>query len=104
MDESNTTYEVTIVPPGWSHSFAKSGNLMVLILLPNVFFLMKNHHDVSFHQMFIYFCFFFLRFFDRFSSKCGSAGASLVQVCCKLAPLVCNFDASLMLVYSLVLV
>ena len=23
-------------------------------------------------------------------------GASLVQVCCKLAPLVCNFDASLM--------
>ena len=59
MDESNTTYEVTIVPPGWSHNFAKSGNLMVLILLPNVFFLMKNHHDVSFHQMFIYFCFFF---------------------------------------------
>ena len=23
-------------------------------------------------------------------------GASLVQVCCKVAPLVCNFDASLM--------
>ena len=76
---------------------------MVLILLPNDFFLMKNHHDVSFHQMFIYFCFFFA-IFDHFSSKCGSAGASLVQVCCKLAPLVCNFDASLMLVYSLVLV
>ena len=100
MDESNTTYEVTIVPPGWSHSFAKSGNLMVLILLPNVLF----SHEKSSRCQFSSNVHFFLRFFDRFSSKCGSAGASLVQVCCKLAPLVCNFDASLMLVYSLVLV
>jgi hypothetical protein len=37
----------------------------------------------------------FLVIFGDFFIKNGSTGASLVQVCCKLAPLVCNFDASL---------
>jgi hypothetical protein len=72
----------------------------------------KYHHDVNVQHFFIYvlfdFCDFFMFFmifhdffmifhdFFMFFQKNKSAGASLVQVCCKLAPLVCNFDASLM--------
>ena len=59
----------------------------------------KYHHDVNVQHCFsLIFVFFhvFHDFFMFFLQKNESAGASLVQVCCKLAPLVCNFDASLM--------
>jgi hypothetical protein len=55
-----------------------------------------------FHDFLWIFQRIFMKFhgsFMDFSSKFWSTGASLVQVCCKLAPLVCNFDASLMPVW-----
>ena len=98
-DESNITYEVTIVPPLWSQSFAKPGNFGFWMFGHMICSHEKYHHDVNVQQFlnlfFVWFLWFFM-FFSCFScfffQKNESAGASLVQVCCKLAPLVCNFD------------
>ena len=74
--------------------------VFIISFIVSCFFLM----DLSwiFHDLLWIFQRCFMKFhgwFMDFSSKFWSTGASLVHICCKLAPLVCNFDANLMPVW-----
>ena len=85
----------------WWHSssvFSLTSFLLYRLLFHDFFM------DLSwiFHDLLWIFQRFFMKFhgwFMDFSSKFWSTGASLVHICCKLAPLVCNFDANLMPVW-----